>query len=1268
MPATVAASPRPYNAANAYGLAGPASSVVYDARGNRQGGYGNPYGPTITRPNPRLTNQVLELLRAASAAGPVHFLPFHGLTGETPEIRRSYRDMLRNPYLKGAVFTVALQVCSLPYQVQPCKWGGPFAEESAANIDYSLECVEGGFAQMAFDLLIGGIKQGHSLNEKVFRTADYGPESGRVVLDALKAKDDLTYRLDVDRFLNVTAVQATAFNYGEFYNPDDFVLFTHNKIYNNPLGMSDFRSVWAAVQRFDMITRLELIGLDKFALPFLTATYSSAEHFASLEAALSTARDNGYLLVPQGVEVQILNLLSAKSQDAFQKSKEDCAKEIVVGISGAYLHMLTSGTKDDRGSASVQKSTTELIPWWLSQQVCNALNKQWVPQQSRWNFGLDVGLPRITVGGVNVSELLNDLQLDEGLLGLGVDLSVEDRRAYYGRTAPTDPRDSLLARKALVSMLGQPPPNGGGPGGPGGAGPGGGGGGKPGGGSPAGGDGNDTGLTFADDDLDDPLSFAGDYYEGKFHRGQPGNKGQFGPGGGGAATTKRRWPNQPLQRTPTNQPYPKQPPARPQPASMGGPAAQPQQIADALAMLESHFGKGAVSVVDPNAPATPKAKAPAAATAPKPRDQQLRELVDQTQRDLKRLEGSSDQEASFDRAVLKHQLDAAQAELAGQPVPPALGEPTPAPPPSPHELQAAGEAMARAAEDLTKLKRQLKAAGVSPGHGEAFAAAADRLTRAGAAYGELLSRMKAPALEPLPFGDAWESQPRDDVGRWAALGARIAEHVERHRQTVAGLLAEARALPRAEDAKAAAHQEWETKKAILVPQIKEKNYPSAEFRRQLYELNRQRHFEAAAEAHNTHRAAVREKVQEGIRAAHHELQTSIKRELSKLAAGLPPKQARALALAMRSAAGAVVDSARLQFADDLLEFAGTYEESKHPRGQPKNKGQFGHSPGGGASGGEGKGGAGSPPANPADHPALQALMDAEFGGREKKATAGEQPAPAKVKKKFTKSKAKVKLSDLADPDRVEELRESLIGYQSLDDLPSLVGAPDDAEVTVVQGSKDTLWINVKHEAYTAKRYLKADKEGRVLMHNDEFWMKPEFQKSGLGTEIFARQVQFCRDAGLDYIECHAAKENGRNAAKPHNGYYTWPRLGYDMSLTDEDGIHDSDVSVYAAARKAFPDAETVLDVMETKEGRDWWKANGTDMLEAKFDLSEDSRSTRVMEAYLNEREEAKRATMNFSDPAAGDAPTGEEEIVLNDDEESALERAWERLSEEDAAE
>ena len=110
--------------------------------------------------------------------------------------------------------------------------------------------------------------------------------------------------------------------------------------------------------------------------------------------------------------------------------------------------------------------------------------------------------------------------------------------------------------------------------------------------------------------------------------------------------------------------------------------------------------------------------------------------------------------------------------------------------------------------------------------------------------------------------------------------------------------------------------------------------------------------------------------------------------------------------------------------------------------------------------------------------------------------------------------------------------------------------------------------------------------------------------------MFAEQVANAREAGFDWIECHAAGFKGG----VYNGYYTWPRFGYDQEL---DTLRDQNTA--EAAKRDFPEAKTVLDIMKTKEGRDWWKENGADLHKAKFDLREGSRSMKILEAYLHER-------------------------------------------------
>lgn len=237
-------------------------------------------------------------------------------------------------------------------------------------------------------------------------------------------------------------------------------------------------------------------------------------------------------------------------------------------------------------------------------------------------------------------------------------------------------------------------------------------------------------------------------------------------------------------------------------------------------------------------------------------------------------------------------------------------------------------------------------------------------------------------------------------------------------------------------------------------------------------------------------------------------------------------------------------------------------------------------------------------------------------------TADSPPAKA-APKKFGKSKATVKVAPASSPEKVQATMKKVFGKKAppVEDMASLVGAPDDATVQVghdKRDGKDVVTIKIDHPQFEAERYIFKNAAG-VHVKNDEFWVKANAQGKGLGADVFGRQVEQCREMGIASIRCHAAKANPRDPSKPHNGYYTWPRFGYDADIEDE----NFDTPVYRQLKANFPEAETLLEVMATPEGREWWKTNGSDIYHAKFDLEDGSRSMLVHEAYQAERTSKK---------------------------------------------
>ncbi len=184
---------------------------------------------------------------------------------------------------------------------------------------------------------------------------------------------------------------------------------------------------------------------------------------------------------------------------------------------------------------------------------------------------------------------------------------------------------------------------------------------------------------------------------------------------------------------------------------------------------------------------------------------------------------------------------------------------------------------------------------------------------------------------------------------------------------------------------------------------------------------------------------------------------------------------------------------------------------------------------------------------------------------------------------------------------------------------SLVGAPDEATLTLTNAALGTAGIHIDHPAYNSYREISHDAAGKLYMANETFYMKDDVDTGkGLGSQVFADQVASARENGVAYIKCYAAK--GLDASNPGNGYYTWPRMGYDQKLDDFRKQSPEERATLKEAAEKFPGAKTILDVMKTQAGRDWWKKNGCSLANMKFDLSKGSRSLKVHAAYMKERQ------------------------------------------------
>lgn len=140
--------------------------------------------------------------------------------------------------------------------------------------------------------------------------------------------------------------------------------------------------------------------------------------------------------------------------------------------------------------------------------------------------------------------------------------------------------------------------------------------------------------------------------------------------------------------------------------------------------------------------------------------------------------------------------------------------------------------------------------------------------------------------------------------------------------------------------------------------------------------------------------------------------------------------------------------------------------------------------------------------------------------------------------------------------------------------------------------------------YYMERTFSRTASGDLIIHNDYFRLQET--GTGRGTQMFYNQVKAAQKLGAVRIDTLAAK------GMSYNGYKTWPRLGYDARLSQDD---------IARIDRTAPDlkgATKVSDLMKTPEGREWWTEMGHSA-DMSFDLRPGSNSMNVLESYVNSK-------------------------------------------------
>lgn len=150
-------------------------------------------------------------------------------------------------------------------------------------------------------------------------------------------------------------------------------------------------------------------------------------------------------------------------------------------------------------------------------------------------------------------------------------------------------------------------------------------------------------------------------------------------------------------------------------------------------------------------------------------------------------------------------------------------------------------------------------------------------------------------------------------------------------------------------------------------------------------------------------------------------------------------------------------------------------------------------------------------------------------------------------------------------------------------MSSLSGAPEGASVEVSpdeDGKGSMIYFSdsdKKQRLYSGAIYVRDDGDG-LKMKIESLEIRPDAQGQGIGKKIVEDIIANAKANSIEEISVGARRTDGMN------GYYSWARYGFDCPIPFDKVL---------PLPKSLDSSKTVQDLMKTKEGRDWWKENGT---------------------------------------------------------------------------
>ena len=375
-----------------------------------------------------------------------------GLVSDRKKGTGLYRDMLREPYVKGAILKKILAVVTRAWFVQPGSDDEADAE-IAAYVEWALKGARGLFRD---DLrkVLWALVTGVSINEMVFRgPTGRGRFGDKIGLEAIKDKDPDDFDFNCDDFGNVEDLVQFPHTSDEVtLDPEKFIIFSHLPIYGNPWGTSDFRAAYRAFWIKDVSWKFRAIFLERYGSPTVIVKFPADDEESAKKAReiVQSWQNETGLAIPETLAVEILKNMTA-GDDVYKSAMADLNNEIIIGIQGAVLHMLEGAKTGSRAATQTHAETASVFTDYLGAILEEVVNERLIRTLVDFNYDVRETYPRWQFvkpkGDLKGRAEVLRIVVKE----MGVPISLKQIREEFGIAEPEDGEELLSPPRAAPS-------------------------------------------------------------------------------------------------------------------------------------------------------------------------------------------------------------------------------------------------------------------------------------------------------------------------------------------------------------------------------------------------------------------------------------------------------------------------------------------------------------------------------------------------------------------------------------------------------------------------------------------------------------------------------------------------------------------------------------------------------------------------------------------------------------------------------------------------